>query len=221
MLKIENVVGLCDSHITSLECGARVSAEIEKPWSRLCLDAKRAGFDPQIASGYRDFYRQKQIWNGKAEARIPVLDANEQLLDILKLPVIERITAISHWSAIPGLSRHHWGSDFDIFDASAVPTNYRLQLTCIEAETIFAPFYGWLNEYLNEHDEFYRPYDGSGLIAEEPWHLSFRPLAQHMPRLIDESFLADLLRREQIAYSDVLLEDLGGFMRRYMGFYAV
>ena len=33
--------------------------------------------------------------------------------------------AILLWSALPGASRHHWGTDFDVFDRAAVPPDYR------------------------------------------------------------------------------------------------
>ena len=33
------------------------------------------------------------------------------------------------WSAIPGSSRHHWGTDLDVYDAAAVTPDYQVQLT--------------------------------------------------------------------------------------------
>ncbi len=33
----------------------------------------------------------------------------------------ERVAAILVWSALPGASRHHWGTDCDVIDAAALP----------------------------------------------------------------------------------------------------
>ena len=46
----------------------------------------------------------------------------------------ERIEAILPWSALPGASRHHWGTDVDLIDRKATPPGYRVQLTPEEFE---------------------------------------------------------------------------------------
>jgi hypothetical protein len=51
----------------------------------------------------------------------PLLDAHNQPLDALQLGETERLHAILHWSALPGTSRHHWGTDLDIYDPTACP----------------------------------------------------------------------------------------------------
>ena len=38
------------------------------------------------------------------------------------------MVGILEWSALPGASRHHWGSEFDVFDLAALPEGYRVQL---------------------------------------------------------------------------------------------
>ncbi len=35
----------------------------------------------EIASGFRDFSRQRAIWNGKYEGELPILDSNSQPLN--------------------------------------------------------------------------------------------------------------------------------------------
>ena len=37
-----------------------------------------------------------------------------------QLSPAERIEAILRWSALPGASRHHWGTDLDLIDAHAI-----------------------------------------------------------------------------------------------------
>jgi LAS superfamily LD-carboxypeptidase LdcB len=102
------------------------------------------------------------------------------LLDAAALDEDARATAILHWSALPGASRHHWGTDFDVLDAAAMPPGYRLQVLPEE----YAPggVFARLNDWLNEHAAafgFFRPYaTWRGGVQPEPWHLSHAPTAQ-------------------------------------------
>ncbi|SPY94009.1 D-alanyl-D-alanine carboxypeptidase [Proteus mirabilis] len=65
------------------------------------------------ASFIRSFERQLAIWNGKFEGTRPVLDAESQPIDIQTLSEGQRCEAILKWSALPGASRHHWGTEID------------------------------------------------------------------------------------------------------------
>ncbi|MCV5887699.1 M15 family metallopeptidase, partial [Escherichia coli] len=73
--------------------------------------ATEAGFKMEIASGFRDFNRQKAIWNGKFSGELPILDINSRPLNKAELNDEEKLMAILRWSALPGGSRHHWGFD--------------------------------------------------------------------------------------------------------------
>ena len=64
----------------------------------------------------------------------PLLDARNQPLDALQLGETERLHAILHWSALPGTSRHHWGTDLDIYDPDCLPAGTRLALEPWEYE---------------------------------------------------------------------------------------
>jgi len=39
----------------------------------------------------------------------------------------EKIASILRWSALPGTSRHHWGTDLDIIDAKALTAEMKVQ----------------------------------------------------------------------------------------------
>ncbi|MEZ5494021.1 MAG: M15 family metallopeptidase [Pseudomonadales bacterium] len=127
-------------------------------WTQLATSAAEAGFDLQIASAWRGFERQQWIWNGKASGQRPVLDALGQPLDISVLSEDELLFAILRWSAIPGCSRHHWGTDLDVFDAAAVPTDYRVQLTteeCVGNGVLPTSTVGWMKNYRNRMRFFF------------------------------------------------------------------
>lgn len=180
--------------------------DVIKPLEDLTAEAMDAGFQLTLASGYRNFSRQLLIWNQKASGVRPVLDSNSQTINILPLTDDEKLWAILRWSALPGSSRHHWGTDVDVYDKSRISPDYQLQLT-IE-ETIepgpFAEFHLWLTEKLAEkHCPFFRPYAiDKGGVAPEPWHLSYAPVADHY----NAQFSVELLR-EQIMQTDILLKE--------------
>jgi LAS superfamily LD-carboxypeptidase LdcB len=124
------------------------------------------------------------------------------------------------FSALPGLSRHHWGSDIDVYDAAALPDGYRLQLTLAEtqAEGPFAALHRWLDERIaaNRSYGFYRPYAVDlGGIAPEPWHLSYAPLAQHYESLLQTPLLYQRLNTEPILLKEYLLTVLPQLLQRY------
>ena len=74
-------------------------------------------------------------------------------------------------SSAPGISRHHWGTDFDLFSLN--PRNF-------VGSQPMADEYRWLREHGLSHG-FFQTYEGpdEGQIAymEERWHWSYYPIA--------------------------------------------
>jgi LAS superfamily LD-carboxypeptidase LdcB len=176
------LTGLDDSHLVNLPDGHRLQGEAARAFEALQKDARQAGFELVIASSYRPFARQLAIWNGKASGARPVYDDQGQQVSIEQLSSTEQLHAILRFSAIPGTSRHHWGTDLDVFDAGAVATGYQVQLSVqeVEAGGVFDPLHRWLDARMAAGDShgFYRPYDKDrGGVAPERWHLSYAPLS--------------------------------------------
>ncbi|MGH8205008.1 MAG: M15 family metallopeptidase, partial [Steroidobacteraceae bacterium] len=98
------------------------------------------------------------------------------------------------WSALPGASRHHWGSDVDVADGRIIAAGYqpKLELDEFRRGGPFAALSAWLGENMRRFG-FYRPYTRRGRgVQPEPWHLSYAPvaapaLAQMTPALIAEA----------------------------------
>jgi LAS superfamily LD-carboxypeptidase LdcB len=180
--------------------------DVIKPLEDLMLEATGAGFQLTLASGYRNFSRQLSIWNQKASGARAVLDSNSLPINVTSLSDDEKLWAILRWSALPGASRHHWGTDVDVYDRSKIDVNYQLQLTLEETmkNGPFAEFHLWLTQRLMEKNcPFFRPYAiDKGGVAPEPWHLSYAPVANQYYA----QFSVDLLR-EQIIQTDILLKE--------------
>jgi LAS superfamily LD-carboxypeptidase LdcB len=141
--------------------------------------AAEAGIDLAAASSYRDFDRQLHIWNAKWQGTRPLLDRAGRPLDAAALDVAARVDAILCWSALPGGSRHHWGTDCDVTDAAALPEGYQVQLLPEEYAPggVFERLTRWLDANMGRFG-FYRPYATATCgAAVEPWHLSYWPVA--------------------------------------------
>ena len=166
--------------------------------------AAAAGIDLAAASGFRDFDRQLAIWNGKWRGERPLLDRAGCPVDAASLDEADRIDAILCWSALPGGSRHHWGTDVDVIDAAALPADYRVQLVPEEYAPggVFERLTPWLDDNMARFG-FYRPYaTGHGGAGAEPWHLSYWPVASEAL----EALTLPVLRRA-VAGSDILGRD--------------
>lgn len=190
------------------------------PLLALQARAQANGFSLAVASGFRSFARQQGIWNRKAQGSRPVLDTEGHPLDITRLSEDELLFAILRWSAIPGCSRHHWGTDIDIYDTGAVSPDYPLQLTTAEATGTgpFAPMHDWLDTVLSAPGcEFFRPYaQDTGGIAPERWHLSHAPTAKRYEQLLDEALLIDWLMTQDIALKPVIRKHWHHIFHRYV-----
>ena len=165
--------GLSEAHLAEYK-GKQLHQGIVKDFRALELAAKHAGFDLEIASAYRSFERQSLIWNNKFLGKRPILNENNEPVDIANLSEIETIQAIMLFSAMPGASRHHFGTDLDVFAPNLLKPSQTLQLEPWEYQ-LNGPFYTlntWLDENLSKFG-FYRPYEEfRGGVAEEPWHIS-------------------------------------------------
>jgi len=138
-------------------------------------DAAHAGIDLAITSAFRDFAAQQRIWDMKYRGERPIYDQHGNALDQAALSDEERVAAIMCWSAVPGASRHHWGSELDLVDRAAIPEGYRVLLAPAECApgAVFYPLHCWLDANLARYG-YFRPYGTfRGGVRPEPWHVSF------------------------------------------------
>lgn len=189
------------------------------PLTELRKLAGMNGYDLRICSSYRSFPQQLKIWNWKVNGLRPVYDDRDVVVDLESMSKWRQIQAIMRWSALPGASRHHWGTDFDIYDASKMHENYRIRLSAQEAEGdgLFAPFHNWLDTIVCQDVGFYRPYDKDrGGIGPERWHLSYRPVAQEFADRLTQGVLETRLVDAKMFLKDVVLENLDNIYERYI-----
>jgi D-alanyl-D-alanine carboxypeptidase len=129
------------------------------------------GVELFILSATRPFQYQKNIWERKwaklkAEGKT---DEKQMVSDILR------------YSAMPGTSRHHWGTDIDLnylnnhyFESGKGKKIYEWLLE-------HAAEYGFCQPYVPKGEE--RPYG----YEEEKWHWSYMPLAEKYFQVASDS----------------------------------
>jgi len=210
-LNAAELTGRARTHVATVpQLASDLHVQVIAPFLSLRKQALLDGFDLVAHSGFRDFERQLAIWNGKYQGTRPTYDAAGRAVDMHSLDPAGRIAAILHWSALPGASRHHWGTDVDLIDARAVAPDYRVQLLPDEYAGD-GPF-GRLGEWLQTNAArfgFFRPYRGvlSG-VRPEPWHYSFAPLAEGARRALGVDVLAQAIEAAPLAGKQEVLAQL-------------
>ena len=215
------LLGLDERELVDVpELACRVHRQLLEPLEFLQARAASTGFILKVASSYRSFDRQLLIWNNKARGVRPVLNDAGESIDINALSARDKVFAILRWSALPGASRHHWGTDIDVYGAAHLDPDYQLQLTVAETQGAgpFAEFHRWLSdELLLGNSNFFRPYaQDRGGIAPEPWHLSYAPLATIFERQFTQELLREQLEQTELELKTTVLDNLDEIYQRFI-----
>lgn len=198
--------------------GYYVDKEILDSYNKLTKSLAKDGFKLQLESAYRDFNRQLSIWNRKASGQLKLLDAAGNPME--RPQDEERLMyAILTWSALPGASRHHLGTDLDVVDGNACPEGYEVQLTPTECDGMFAPFHKRLSELMDAGESFgfYRVFiPGRGKIQPEKWHIAHLPSSRKYLEKFSLEALRRIYEKTDIACKSALLDNLESLARDYI-----
>lgn len=181
------------------ESGHFLHREVLSHYTLMRHEAQKSGIDLRLVSSWRSYEKQLSIWNRKAQGQLPLRNIEGQILEIQEMNPKEIWETILIWSALPGSSRHHWGTDFDVFDANAMDlSEVELIPSEYQPEGPMAQLGQWLQEYLRspQNPGFYRPYDAEGQPSgyqNEPWHLSFGPLSDYLMKEFKIEYLEEAL----------------------------
>lgn len=204
--------------------GQRLHPEVADAFCALQFDARAAGFELAIASAWRSFERQLAIFNGKARGERPLYDDRGRELLVADLSPEALLAAILRFSALPGASRHHWGTDLDVYDAATLAAGDSLQLSPQEVAPggPFDPLHRWLDQRMAEDGShgFFRPYGvDHGGVAPERWHLSYAPLAAPLAERVTATMLRECWQRacpRELCLQGALERDLEALVERYV-----
>ncbi len=151
--------GLLPMNMTTKE-NAYLQKQVIDSLVKMFEAAKKEGIVLKVISASRNFQSQKGIWErkwNKLHEKNPNITDTDCALNILR------------YSSMPGTSRHHWGTDFDL--NSLEPQYFQSGKGKKE--------YDWLVKNAKKFG-FYQPYDDDEKrtgYKEEKWHWSFFPLS--------------------------------------------
>ena len=132
--------------------------ETYEAYLRMHWAAQKDGISIVIVSATRNFEYQKGIWELKWKN-----------LSSIKDPSV-RARKIMEYSAMPGTSRHHWGTDIDLTSVSSkyfdTPEGQKLYAWLIKN----APRFGFCQPYTQGRTTGYK---------EEKWHWTYLPLSKN------------------------------------------
>ena len=198
-----------EGDLVSLDDRLKCHREVLEPLKALIADGRANGFEIAVASAFRDFDRQAAIVLQKFLGQRPVLDRDENPIDISSMSDKQKISAICLFSALPGFSRHHLGTDFDIYPKNLLPEGKKLQLTAREYDKndpdgYFYPFLDYLRNRLGLFG-FVLPYDGRNSVGYEPWHISYKSVAERILKGFSLEGVITMLAGTDLPYKDAAI----------------
>jgi LAS superfamily LD-carboxypeptidase LdcB len=219
MLNEFELTGRTRTHVVQRDdLKAAVHPQALEAFLAMKADAAGAGIDIAIASAFRDFEAQQRIWNLKWRGERTLYDADGNAREHASLSPEELVEAILCWSALPGASRHHWGTEIDVVDAAATPEGYRVQLLPSETEPggIFHALHCWLDANIARYG-FFRPYRTfRGGVHPEAWHLSYAAVAVPALEALTPALVAGTVAASDMLGKERVLARIAELHERYV-----
>jgi len=223
VLNAEQLTGRVRSHVLDVNdlpegAGCILHPDAAAAFLELRTAAAQSDIDLVAVSSFRSFQQQLTIWNEKFQGRRPLLDQDGRALDVAVMTGEQIVRAILLWSALPGASRHHWGTEIDVIDRAALAPGQRAQLIPQEysPQGVFCRLAAWLPQHCQDFG-FFLPYDRDrGGVRPEPWHLSFAPVSGVALGALTVAVLAAALEPVQLAGGVLVRSQLAELHARYV-----
>jgi len=155
--------------------GMYLRKEAYEAFQKMYDAALKDGVKLVIRSATRNFDYQKGIWERKWSGKTTLSDGVNAAKDIPAEQ--DRALKILNYSAMPGASRHHWGTDVDFnsFNNSYFESGAGLKI------------YQWLRAEGHNYG-YCQPYtpkeSGRSGYNEEKWHWSYTPLSKPLTAFV-------------------------------------
>lgn len=167
-ISLQLLMGQTQHHLTG--SAYKLEKQTMRAFNRMASAAATEGIKIEVASAFRSYDRQLQIWTRKYNNNIQA-----------GMSPIEAMKKIIEYSTMPGTSRHHWGTDIDLIDGSASPRpDSVLQAKHFHGKGPFCKFKEWMDSN-SESFGFYEVYTNNANrkgFKYEPWHFSYKPVAK-------------------------------------------
>lgn len=185
--------------------GINLRKEAYESFVEMKKAAYQDGIDIKVVSSYRSYERQRAIFERKY---ITYTDDDG-------MEPLDAIDKIIEYSTIPGTSRHHWGTDVDIIDASKPADGDVLVADKFGPGGPFEDLKVWMDEH-SESYGFYLVYTDNPKrrgFKYEPWHYSYAPISIPMLTEMRRINFIRIMEKEDFYGSEYLTT---GFLRAYV-----
>ncbi len=152
-----------------------------------------------VVSSYRSFAHQNRIWSRKYKT-----------FKKKGYSIKNAVNKVKEYSAIPGTSRHHWGTDVDLTDYNKKHLKNNLQKTKSQQR-----YEKWMDANAHKFG-FYRTYTKNPFrkgYKYESWHYSYRKIAKPMLEEYMKLDIVSILSKEKIAGNSVFTKQ---FLKTYI-----
>lgn len=157
--------------------GMYLQKEAYVAYKKMHQAAREDGVYLKIRSAARNFEHQKRIWEAKWTGRRKVSGMNLAK----KIPHnLNRARKILRYSAMPGSSRHHWGTEIDLNSFNNNWFAYGKGRHLYKWLQKNARRYGFCQVYTKKNRQRLTGYE------EEKWHWSYMPLSSHYTKKFKE-----------------------------------
>ena len=182
--------------------GYKLQKRAHQSFLEMNYEAKKHDMNIRVVSSYRSFNHQNLIWTRKYKRyRSRNLSSQHAVLYNIR------------YTAIPGSSRHHWGTEIDVVDGSIKTSRYPLNTKNFHGYGIYKSFREWMDENAHKFG-YYRVYTNDHTrrgFKYEPWHYSFAELAKPMLKDYSDRDIQTILKKQPLLgkdhFTDTFLEN--------------
>lgn len=143
--------------------------EVYEAFLKMYEAASRDSIYLSIVSATRTFDYQKEIWENKW---IGLSSVEGKKLNLYIKDPVERAKKILEYSAPPGFSRHHWGTDLDLNSTEPEYFETPEGMKIYQWLQTNANKFGFCQTYTSFSEERPRGFN------EEKWHWSYTPVSE-------------------------------------------
>lgn len=199
---LEYLTGMTKVHLMKIDEHLFMIREVWEAFYRMKNEAEKDGVRMKIVSAFRSFRRQRTIWNSKVRRYTRSRSIKDAVYLTLK------------FTAFPGTSRHHWGTEIDIAGEREHPDP--LNNEHFKKGGIYHDVYTWLLENA-ERFGFYQVYISDiPFPSLEMWHWSYAPLSREMLKRFIKEVKPSMFRGKGILGEKVILTEWASYVENYL-----
>lgn len=178
--------------------GYKLREEASIAFKKMQAEALKSSIKIGSVSSYRSFAHQKRIWERKFKSN-----------QAKGLSPTINIDKIIEYSTIPGTSRHHWGTDIDIYQTNVKQPRGLLLESNFHNNGAFCKLKEWMDIHAKDYG-FYLVYTNlpnrKG-FKYEPWHYSYKPLSSQYLKVYKQLDIAKILKTDKLLGSENFTKD--------------